>query len=115
MTELLLAILLVGVTPTSQPTTYNPTDQALKQYRQANKRANDQAWTRLQIPLAKGLGQFTIKVPATARGSYYIRILGEGANRYGLGACPIFIRQQISAPDLPTDPATERSPTKPAS
>jgi hypothetical protein len=96
-------------------TTYDPTDQALKQYSQAYERANDQAWTRLQIPLEKGPGQFTIKVPATARGSCYIRILGEGANRYGLGACPVFIRQEMSAPDLPTDAATERSPTKPAS
>ena len=115
MTELLLAILLVGVTPTSQPTTYNPTDQALKQYRQANERANDQVWTRLQIPLPKGPGQCTIKVPANARGSCFIRILGEGANRYGLGSCPVFIRQEVLAQDLPTDPATGRSPAQPAS
>ncbi len=96
-------------------TTYDPTDQALKQYRQTYERANDQAWTRLQIPLPKGPGQFTIKVPANARGSCFIRILSEGANRYGLGSCPVFIRQDLSAPDLPTDPATGRSPNKPAS
>ena len=94
-------------------TAYDPMDQALKQYNQTYARANDQVWTRLQIPLAKGTGQFTIKVPAKARGSCFIRILSEGDHRYGLGSCPIFIRQEILELDLPTEPAPERSRDKP--
>ncbi|MFP6620463.1 MAG: C25 family cysteine peptidase [Pirellulaceae bacterium] len=91
-------------------TAYDPTDQALRQYNQTYARANDQVWTRIRVPLAKGPGQFTIKVPANAKGSCFVRIIGEGANSYGMGSCPIFIRQEILNPDEPARPSSPKRP-----
>lgn len=78
---------------TANRSRFEPTHEALAEYDEVYRQANDPRWIALPLEVPNGRFRVQLPVPAEARGPCVVRITLRGERRLALGATPVYVRR----------------------
>lgn len=76
---------------------FEPSHEALAEYDQVYREANNRQWTAVPVRLDHGTFRLQLDVPAEVRGPCFVRVALQGDRKLALGAAKVFVRGTAAA------------------
>ncbi|MCO6458214.1 MAG: hypothetical protein J5I93_23155 [Pirellulaceae bacterium] len=76
---------------------FEPSHEALVQYDQVYREANNRQWTAVPVRLDQGTFRLQLDVPEEVRGPCFVRVALQGDRKLALGAAKVFVRGTAAA------------------